>query len=271
MQVTRRTGSHCHDRDRDRNHHHHGHTAATTVMENRRATMPLMLSAVECDGQTYRKDRENKYGAPPIKVNIAYRFTTGTPLPAWLWEEKVPCFGSWVLIWPGNKAAFMWWSNVACALFHLGLAATTVGFATSNSTGLDTPGMTVYTTNLKWGYNQSRLVPENEEADQPLLLSHMTLWFFLLSFFAHFAIVVGNWRQALYGHKSCEMREATRFTGWYFVWLHECRQPLRYAASAARAKNAFLRPENQIACVCVCVCARVLSTGGLSIPSAPVS
>jgi len=71
------------------------------------------------------------------------------------------------------------------------------------------------------------LVPHNKRVDG-LYLAYMTSGFFLLSFLAHVAIVIGNYNQALFGRNSDSARAVTYLSGWYYTWIHECRQPLRW-------------------------------------------
>jgi len=132
-----------------------------------------------------------------------------------------------------TKAAFIIYSNIFCCIWHATLAIVSVAAATQNGRGMDTPRLTLYVTNLTWVPNATNsLVPVNQPVDG-LYLSHMTMWFFLLSFLAHLTIVAGNWSQGLWGGegKDSPYREITEGwfpTGWYFRWLHECRQPLRW-------------------------------------------
>jgi len=165
-------------------------------------------------------------------------------VPEWWYKEKV-C---------GNldKAAFFWISNAVCMIFHLGLALTTVFVSTADGRSFATPTLTVYVTNLTWVPNSTdALRPVFQKADTPLYLSTMTMWFFLLSALAHGLIVVGNFRQAFaYGvfitidnEERIEARKrVSSLTGWYYVWLHQCRQPLRYAYSSTTQHTHLLTP-----------------------------
>ena len=128
-----------------------------------------------------------------------------------------------------TKAGFLWASNLLCAIFHLGLAVATVYAATRSGKGMDTPRLTVYVTNLTWRANSTdALVPTYVVSGDGLMLAHMTMWFFLLSFLAHAIIVLGNYKQA-FAVSRPKAREVTRFSGWYYVWIHQCRQPMRWA------------------------------------------
>jgi len=143
-----------------------------------------------------------------------------TEVPDWFYKETG---------WGGccSKAAFIWWWNVACMFFHLLFASISVGAATQGGKGMDTPRLKLYVTNLTWTPNSTNsLVPVNQAVDG-LYLAHMTLWFFLLSASAHGLIVFGNYKQA-WAANNKDMRKITRFSGWYYLWIHQCRQPLRY-------------------------------------------
>lgn len=130
------------------------------------------------------------------------------------------------------RAAFIWWSNVVCACFHLLLAITTVVVAMSGGKGMDTPKLTVFLTNLSWQMNSTDALTPTNVPQEGLALAHMTMWFFLLSFFAHATIAIGNYTQA-FALNNEKNRKVTRFTGWYFVWIRECRQPLRWFECAS--------------------------------------
>lgn len=126
-----------------------------------------------------------------------------------------------------SKASFLWWSNVVCVFSHAALAVATVVAATRDGTSMDTPRSTLYITELDWIPNATNsLVPKNKAVDG-IFLSHLTLWFFLLSALAHLLIVVGNARQA-WASNNPSNRKTTDYTGWYYMWIHECRQPLRW-------------------------------------------
>ena len=145
----------------------------------------------------------------------------GKCVPAWFYEQNNDVCGL-------TRAAFMWWANAVCCAFHSGLAIAALAMGGANG-GLATPKLAVYLTNLSWTPNATNsLVPINVPADG-LLLSWMTLWFFLLSALAHGIVCVFNYHQGRRGLDSAAKRRVTRFTGWYYVWIHQCRQPLRYA------------------------------------------
>lgn len=157
-------------------------------------------------------------------------------------EKQGPRVPNWFYLDPPmcglHKAAFIWWSNVVCAIFHLGLAAATVVAATQGGKGMDTPRLTIYVTDLTWVSNSTNMLTPKNKAVDGLYLAHMTMWFFLLSFLAHFTIVIGNWRQVWAlkvdeekneQYVDPEKSKVSWYSGWYYVWIHECRQPLRHA------------------------------------------
>lgn len=140
-------------------------------------------------------------------------------VPAWFYDENG---------WCGlTKASFLWWSNLVAMSFHLLLAVASVIVATLDGKTMATPRLTVYLTNLTWVANQTdALIPKNQAAEG-FYLAHMVLWFFLLSALAHGTVVVFNYKQA-WGCNDVDCRKITRWTGWYFLWMHECRNPLRW-------------------------------------------
>lgn len=142
-------------------------------------------------------------------------------VPAWFYDENGLC--------GLTKASFLWWSNVVAMSFHLLLAVASVIVSTLNGKTMATPKLVVYLTNLTWVANQTdALIPKNQ-ATEGLYLAHMVLWFFLLSALAHGIVVVFNYKQA-WACNDAECRRVTRFSGWYYVNIHECRNPLRYTA-----------------------------------------
>ena len=155
-------------------------------------------------------------------------------VPAWFYDETVcNCM---------TKAAFLWWSNVVCAIFHLGFAIATIVVATSNGTGLDTPTLTVYTTRLQWQAGSVDMLVPSYEKSGTLLLAHITLWFFLLSFLAH-ALVAGFNAPQAFALRNERNREIGRFTGWYFLWIHECRNPARWIEYSFSAAVSTYAPQ----------------------------
>lgn len=155
-------------------------------------------------------------------------------VPAWFYAKEEDVCGL-------TKAAFIWWSNLVCAVFHLFLALTTIIVATRDGKGMDTPKLTVYLTNLTWQANSTdALIPQNVAQDG-LLLAHMTMWFFLLSFLAHTIIVVCNYTQAM-ALNNPENRRITLMppTGWYFAWIQSCRQPLRWIECTPRHRRSLV-------------------------------
>lgn len=140
-------------------------------------------------------------------------------VPEWFYSGASCCYVS--------LAATLWWLNLFGAVVHFVLAIVTAVTATSNGTGMDTPRLTLYLTNLTWVANSTDpLLPSNVPIDG-ISLAWLTMCFFLLSALAHLIIVVGNWRQAFALHTP-DWRMVTDWTGWYYVWIHECRQPLRW-------------------------------------------
>lgn len=83
------------------------------------------------------------------------------------------------------------------------------------------------------GTGSDALIP-TYQAVPGLYLAWMTLSFFLLSAAAHAFIVFTNFRQALAldeGAVVCcvrSTRDVGFFSGWYYIWIHECRMPHRW-------------------------------------------
>lgn len=137
-------------------------------------------------------------------------------VPKWWYLERVPCCGL-------TKASFMWWSNLICFVFHLGLALVTVFVSTADGRSFATPTLAVYVTNLTWIPNSTdALVPTFQKADTPLYLSTMTAMFFGLSALAHGLIVGFNWRQA-FAAENDNWKVITYWTGWYYKWCARIR------------------------------------------------
>ena len=157
-------------------------------------------------------DKEKIVDLPPRPQSV----------PAWLYTEEVCGL---------HKAAFLWWCNFFAMFLHLVLAFVSVIVSTLNGKTMATPRLALYLTNLSWTPNATdALVPEYTRIEG-LYLAHMVLWFFLLSALAHGTVVVFNYRQAFAETKDTEEAEKrkkiTRWFGWYYLWMHECRNPLR--------------------------------------------
>ena len=153
-------------------------------------------------------------------------------VPDWMYDEKEDVCGRWTL--PG----FMWTCNLLAAIFHLILILVTILVSTNGGRGLDTPTLDIYKRELTWngGPNAtanatSMLVPELKPAGWSLPLSIVTIVFFGLSAFFHTLVCLMNFNQA-FAHQNKEARKITAFTGWYFKWMHECRNPARWIECA---------------------------------------
>ena len=144
-------------------------------------------------------------------------------VPEWFYKE-IDCGCCGITI-----AGFMLVANVLCCVFHLILAIIAVSAAVSGGGGLSTPRLQVFLTELVWNANSTNALTPVNVPQEGLYLAWMTLWFFLLSALAHGIIVLGNWRQCYYGRDDPSARKVTRWSGWYLIWIHEARQPLRWA------------------------------------------
>ena len=141
-------------------------------------------------------------------------------VPSWLYETTVCGI---------TRAGMMWTLNAVCAAFHLILAVISVAVAAQG--GLDSPLLTVYGTELDWVEGETNaLKPKYLAYTGGYNLGVMTMSFFLLSFLAHALVCVGNYRQAFDGAKTSRQEFKDQFFngGWYWRWMHECRQPLRW-------------------------------------------
>ena len=177
--------------------------------------------------------KENK------KLKVRLGLKSVDVVPEWLYNTLT--LSPWCGDIPtrASLAFVMWVSNALCCVFHLILAGVTVVAATQNGKGMDTPRLTVFVTKLVWQDDSANaLVPQNVKSGEGLLLAHMTLWFFLLSALAHGIVVVGNYRQGIFGADDEDARKVTRFGGWYYVWIHECRQPLRRVPRNIRTRTS---------------------------------
>lgn len=159
-----------------------------------------------------------------FKQNIKPRMTE---VPAWMYDKREDFCGWWTL--PG----FLWTCNLLAGIFHSILILITFLVSTNGGKGLDTPTLDIYMRELTWngGLNAtanatSMLVPELKPAGWSLPISIITIVFFGLSAFFHFTICALNFYQA-FALEDRSARKITAFTGWYFRWLAECRQPAR--------------------------------------------
>lgn len=141
----------------------------------------------------------------------------------WLYENSVCRVCGYVL----TKASFLWYANGVCFIAHTGLAITTVVMATRGGKGMNTPTLAIYRTKLTWNDDSATnaLVPHVQEV-QGLQLAWLTLSFFLLSAAAHGVVLLGNYKQAFAAYNK-KNRKITRWSGWYFKWMSQARQPLR--------------------------------------------
>ena len=150
-----------------------------------------------------------------------------TSVPNWLYTERGLC--------GATKAASLWWMNLVCMISHLGLLTTTVYFSVRDNGSLATPSLTVYLTDLDWdqGSGANALIPTFEKTSG-ISLPALVIAFFALSALAHLMVVVFNRRQAFATGFCVDEFNAnsaiiTQWTGWYFQWMHTCRNPLRCA------------------------------------------
>ena len=147
-------------------------------------------------------------------------------VPNWFYirDEDVCCI---------TKAAFLWWANFVAMIFHIGLAVVSVLISIQGGTKtMATPRLSVYLTDLTWNPNSTdALVPTNVPVEG-LYLSWLTLSFFALSAAAHGTVVLFNFKQAFALNEKRERDDdkakITPLTGWYYLWIHECRNPARW-------------------------------------------
>ena len=160
-------------------------------------------------------DVYNPYIKPKLKT-----------VPDWMYDPKEDFCRWWTL--PG----FMWSINLLACIFHSVLIVITILVSTNGGKGLDTPTLSIYRRELTWngGVNAtnatSMIVPELKPAGWDLPLSIITIIFFALSACFHGLVCLMNFNQA-FALRDKEARKITRFTGWYYKWIHECRQPAR--------------------------------------------
>ena len=144
-----------------------------------------------------------------------------TSVPDWLYTEQ-GLLGT-------SKAATLWFMNLICMLSHTFLLI--LSMAVSGNLG--TPTLTVYLTRLTWMSNQTdALIPAYETAGG-IPLPALVIMFFGLSALAHGTVVVFNRKQAfatgfMVHEFSPEDAKLTTWTGHYYLWMHQCRNPLRW-------------------------------------------
>lgn len=147
---------------------------------------------------------------------------TPQDIPDWMFE-KIPC-GCF------SYVVFMWSSNVLCFFFHFFLAVITVLYDTFEAdSNMNTPRLTLYMTNLTWVPDSvDALVPQNVPGE-PISLAWLTFSFFALSASAHFIIVVCNFpSKDLKKKKILSSYGGVIPINWYYKWIYECYQPLRW-------------------------------------------
>lgn len=172
----------------------------------------------------------------PHKEGEASRLLGGTvdEVPAYFYEESGCCC---------SKAGLMWWMNAVAALFHFAFAILVLGSASQNG-DINTPLLTVYSTNLTWEAGTADALKPEFEASSTLSLSWLTFGFFFLSFLMHVTIAIFNFRGG-WASTNVERREVKRVyglfpTNWYFKWIHECRQPARWLEYSISASLMLL-------------------------------
>ena len=154
------------------------------------------------------------------------RSTRPNQVPAYLYSEQGCCCSI-----PG----MLWWLNVAACLFHLLFAIATLvlascdGFDDGCGDGnISTPILLVYSTNLSWVENSTNALRPEYIVSGEISLPWLTASFFFLSALMHGIVAGFNWKQA-WASDTQERRVITTWQGWYYRWMHECRQPLRWA------------------------------------------
>tara|TARA_X000001036_G_scaffold395075_1_gene395813 strand:+ start:1826 stop:2872 length:1047 start_codon:yes stop_codon:yes gene_type:complete len=155
----------------------------------------------------------------PIKSS-----SSNAKLPDWLYYEQGCCC---------SKAGLLWWLNVAACVFHLAFAVTTLvlancdGFTDGCSGDINTPVLFVYGTNLSWAANTTNALRPEFVVSGDISLPWLTASFFFLSALAHGVVAGFNWKQA-WASDDETRRVVTTWQGWYFVWMHQCRNPARW-------------------------------------------
>ena len=181
-----------------------------------------------------------------------------TSVPDWLYTER-GFFGT-------SKAATLWWMNVICMLSHIALLTVSVYFSVRDNGSLATPSLTVYLTNLTWIANQTDALIPNYQKTGGISLPVLVITFFGLSALAHGTVAFMNRKQAfatgfLIHEFNPESAKLTTWTGWYFLWMHQCRNPIRCALSRIRTFFMLAR-LNLVLCHCF-----LLFAGGSNIRS----
>jgi hypothetical protein len=168
-----------------------------------------------------KKTKDVDFGITEINVNKFVKKRIEY-VPSWFYDKSEDVCGRF------TKPGFLWTVNMLACIFHCILIVVTILVSTQGGKGLDTPTLTIYNRKLVWNATgaESMLTPTLQPAGWKLPLSIVTIVFFALSALAHFIICVFNFNQA-FALRDLEARKITAFTGWYFRWLHECRQPLR--------------------------------------------
>jgi hypothetical protein len=150
----------------------------------------------------------------------------GKKVPDWLYGEC--CCGNTI-------AGSLWIMNLVCCIFHTGLAIASLSVGCSYPAGAGSCGsplLTLYGTKLTWQGGADPLVPTYEKMEGGLNLTWMTTCFFLLSALAHGLICVGNYTTGLADYEEKNYNHEITWSpidgGWYWAWIQECKQPLRW-------------------------------------------
>lgn len=149
-------------------------------------------------------------------------------VPAWFYTTTGLCNLS--------MAASLWWANFVCAIMHTILMIVSIAVSMRDG-NFGTPTLSVYVTNLTWLPGTSDPFLPMYQKTTGIALPVLVLLFFLLSAMAHTIVCALNWKQAFATGFTENLFDAERskistFTGWYYVWLHQCRNPLRCACGA---------------------------------------
>jgi hypothetical protein len=137
----------------------------------------------------------------------------------WMVEEKV-C--GW------TKLQFIWGLNVAGAFLHFAWMIFAIVMGVKNGSGMDSPSVPFYALNLTWAPNTTDMLkPTLYKDGTELSLTWLAVFFFFCSFAAHTLVAATSWQPAVKSSQAAA-QQITNFENFYYLWLADCRQPLRW-------------------------------------------
>lgn len=149
-------------------------------------------------------------------------------IPEWFRGEK------WILcFWKVDLVQYLLFWNLLAFLGHAAIGIPLTIYFGTRTGGLDTPSFTLYMPAIEFidegGDTRPVFTPSYTEFGFKPGLPWMTFIFFALSALAHLVILLFNFYDS-----------GTVWTGWYFRWIDQCKNPLRWVEYAVSASIMLL-------------------------------